>query len=106
MLIKCTDRQVCMMAAAAVNASKAVGMGQLHYDASEVVHADDIMIDRSGMCYIDYWNGRMVKFYAQKKGEELWDFAETTKYDYQSWKGEYADYNDLFKQVCEGKNEA
>lgn len=99
MIIKCTDEQVKQMAAAAINSSRPMGLGFLHYQENTRTKPEELEIIHNSL-YIDYYKGRMVKFYARKAGENVWDFTpDEPRSDYQSWVGNYPTYQDLFNAI-------
>ncbi len=106
MKLKATDEQIKTMAALACNASRGFGMGMLHYDPKHEAKPSDIEIreddhDPAGfplrqnrrVINIDYWNGRMVKFWAQHRStfaENVWEITpDVPRGDYQSWASKY-----------------
>ncbi len=94
-----TDDHVKRMAAAAINASKAVGMGWMHFDKTAVITVDDIhVIPSEDVLSIDYYQGRMVKFHARRVSKDKWNFyPDTPTADYQSWCGKYPTWEKLFE---------
>lgn len=94
MIIQATDEQVVEMGKLAILASIPMGMGILHYDR-DLKSADiEIAVNTSGL-YIDYYQGRMVKFNGHKSADG-WSFSDEIRDDYQSWKCRYPSYQSLF----------
>jgi len=98
MIFKATEEQVKQIAANAVNASKPMGMGFLHY-TNRVFTNKDFNIDKFGL-NLDYVQGRMVKLNIKHKGDNQWQIihGEPT-YDYQSWINKYPTNQDLVNSV-------
>lgn len=97
MIIKdLTDEQVISMGKLAVMASSPMGMGFLHYQAG--LKPEDIQLEIRGDynpgLYIDYYQGRMVKFRGWKKPEG-WEFPDTISHEYESWIRTYPSYEAL-----------
>lgn len=97
MIIKnLTDEQVVKMAKLAIMASSPMGMGILHYDAG--LKSEDIQLeirsDYNPGLFVDYYQGRMVKFRAWKKPKG-WEFPDTISYEYESWIRKYPNYETL-----------
>lgn len=90
-ILRVTDEIVKKMAAEAINSSKAVGLGWMHFDKSQTITADDIHIV-DGRISLDYVGGRMVKFYARKQKDGDWQFPDGVSPDYQSWCVKYPTY--------------
>jgi hypothetical protein len=101
MVIECTDKVALQMAALAINASKPMGLGDLHYKKDskwdwsklEILHGDTISID--------YCEGRMVKFHARKVAEGKWHFSDHLALDYQSWLSTYHEWSELHRAAIE-----
>ena len=92
-----TDAQVIQMGKLAIMASVPMGMGFLHYQPG--LKAEDIQLEvRADGLFIDYYQGRMVKFYARKK-EDGWHFPDAVSRDYQSWVDTYPSYDALVDAV-------
>lgn len=87
------------MALLAVNASIPVGMGFLQYSPTNY-ELGDIPEPNGNYYSIDYFQGRMTKFYAKKTGE-TWEFLDTPQSDYQSWSRKYPTYESLYKAAKE-----
>jgi len=97
MVMEVTDEQVKHMAAAAINASKAVGMGWLHHDPTMNITPDDIHIVDNYLS-IDYFQGRMVKFHARKTEDGKWKFhPDDLSPAYQSWCLKYTSWEMLLE---------
>lgn len=96
MQINVTDEHLRCMAAAAINASKPVGLGWLHADPSTVVTADDVHIVE-GYLSIDYYQGRMVKFHARKQDGAWTVHPDNLSLDYQSWARTYPTWEMLIE---------
>lgn len=112
MILKCNDAQIIKMATLAVNASKPMGMGILHYvpgdytesKVIEVANLDLVCNKINGTrINIDYFGGRMVKFYARYTPEG-WNVDDEIQIDYQSWKSKYPSYQALLDAVIELEN--
>lgn len=97
MIITATDEQVRQMMALACNASVPAGVGFIHYNFKHKA-SGPVMIEfmTKREAYIDYWNGRMVKFYGQKVAENQWQFSDKVNIEYQSWANKYPSYQALF----------
>lgn len=92
MRFKATDEQVKQMAANAVNASKPMGMGHLHFEPSNKFQPDAFEISKDGL-FLDYVGGRMVKLSLRKLSANLWETpSRPPTHDYQSWVGTYSGY--------------
>lgn len=98
--MKLTNEQVVKMAKLAILASVPMGMGFLHHNPN-LTEADltDIKVKDGGL-YIDYYQGRMVKFNATWNtnigGERDWTFG-FENIEYQSWLHKYPSYDELAK---------
>ena len=117
MKIKCTKEQMLLMAALAVDASSAMGWGQLHYqarlytvkDVERCLNDDGIFggakfDKRPNEIHIDYLDGRMVKFDAKQDGDS-WDFfPDTPNKEYQSWSVNFATWQNLFDTATHPEN--
>lgn len=91
--MKLTDEQVIKMAKLAILASVPAGLGWLHADATLTEERiDDLEIEYNSL-YVDYYQGRMVKFQAKKNGDE-WTFGNV-HHEYQSWIRKYPTYEAL-----------
>lgn len=100
MILKATDVEVVEMAKLAIMASKPMGMGYLHYNHGLKMEDIDIPIP-VGDLSIDYWQGRMVKFYARRAGID-WNFMpDVLDQEYQSWCVVYKDYSELLRAAQE-----
>lgn len=97
MIIKATDDQVIEMAKLAIMNSIPMGMGFLHF-RSELKKEDINLEIINGEVYLDYVQGRMVKFWATKK-EDGWKFDDSINPEYQSWCSKYPSYQALFEAV-------
>lgn len=97
MILAATDAQVKKMAVLAINASKPMGLGYLHYKPGDI--SPDVIEMGGEELYIDYYEGRMVKFFGRKKEEGKWEFRDDVNPDYQSWCMKYNGYDALFKEV-------
>ena len=94
-----TDNHVKRMAAAAINASKAVGLGWMHFDKTATITVDDVhIIQGDNQLSIDYYQGRMVKFHARRIDKDKWNFSpDNLTPDYQSWCEKYPTWEHLFE---------
>lgn len=95
MLIPATDAQVIEMGKLAVLASRPMGMGFLHHDASLTKAQIDLEV-RGNSLSIDYYQGRMVKFYGRKQADG-WEFSDQISSEYESWIRTYPSYRELFE---------
>lgn len=97
---KLTTEQVERMAKLAILASKPVGLGIMHYSPN-LKESDILLLDsaQDGDIYVDYYQGRMVKFHATRDSEGFWEFSDTISEDYQSWKEKYSGYAELILAV-------
>lgn len=88
MLIQATDEQVKRMGVLAVMASRPMGMGFLHYkpdlSAADVEAQLEVTTGFKPGLFIDYFQGRMVKFRAWKKADG-WEFPDSISHEYESW---------------------
>lgn len=98
-IVNLTYEQVIEMAKLAILASRPVGLGFLHYQSD--LKKEDIEIKCSHVgVHIDYFQGRMVKFYADKlESTGEWFFPDVTNYEFQSWKSRYDSYRELAEEV-------
>lgn len=94
MIIVATKEQVIKMAKLAIMASVPVGMGFLHHRPD--LKEEEIQLEEPS---VDYFCGRMVKFWARDNKDGSWDFADTIRDDYQSWINIYPSYQALFEEV-------
>lgn len=105
--IELSDKVLVEMAALAVEHSVPVGLGRLHFRPLTPEYSREIReriardyITQGGI-YIDYFDGRMVKFNHANKGfgpdgiKRIQSFNDTISSDYQSWKQEFANYEEL-----------
>ena len=91
--MKLTDEQVIKMAKLAILASVPVGMGHLHHQP-DLTEDDITNIEiNNGRITVDYYQGRMVKFYG-KKETTGWEFG-ACHHEYQSWIRKYPTYEAL-----------
>jgi hypothetical protein len=106
MIIEATDEQVLAAAARAIAASRPVGLGFLHFtpadDKSDLKEIKQRMNDR--FIDIDYFHGRMVKFFMRRVGVHQpgginkWHVDDYIRLDYQSWEATYTSYRELFQE--------
>jgi hypothetical protein len=104
MKFKATTEQIAQVAANAVNAATAAGMGILHYDSAHKFTKEDFLhnIERfGGYLDLDYVEGRMVKLYIHPSSPKgYYECREDDpKPDYQSWCHTYHTYADLLKSA-------
>lgn len=99
--MKLTNEQIIKMAKLAIMASVPMGMGFLHHKP-DMTEADitDLEVDGNGL-YIDYYQGRMVKFCASKYPDGSWSFGNVS-FEYQSWICKYPSYEKLAEMVIKG----
>ncbi len=97
MRFKATDDQIKQIAANAVNASRPMGMGFLHYQPEHEFKPEDFTMDKGGL-YLDYVQGRMVKLYIHKDLDE-WVINGEPRSDYQSWCHKYPTYESLVNSI-------
>lgn len=94
MHVRATDEQLKKMAALAVNASRPMGMGFLHFQNREYKPEE---FDVSKGLSLDYHQGRMVKLYVNRAVNsdiiKLPDNAPDI--EYQSWASKYPTYRAL-----------
>lgn len=95
MLIPATDAQVEEMGKLAVLASAPMGMGFLHHKPDLQKDAIVLDVNERGL-FIDYYQGRMVKFRGWKK-QNGWEFPDQISSEYESWIRTYRDYRELFE---------
>lgn len=106
MRLSLTDDQVREMARRAILASEPVGLGFLHYRPGLKLEEINLKgLDRSDDTinpgiFVDYYEGRMVKFASWKQPDGTWKFHDETSHDYQSWKSTYDSYEVLAKEVA------
>jgi hypothetical protein len=106
---KATELDVYKVCTAAINASKPVGLGKIHYKekvytVDEVIqklttnHSDNL---KGAWLYIDYFEGRMVKLTIDRhyRDRETWAFRGFPHPDYQSWAETYPTYEALTHSV-------
>jgi len=98
MRFKATEQQILQMAANAVNASKPMGMGFLHYQPNNQFKPEDFIIKKNGL-YLDYVQGRMVKLFIHKIEDNEWEVIGEPRCDYQSWCSKYPAYEDLINSA-------
>ncbi|PHR96674.1 MAG: hypothetical protein COA78_28460 [Blastopirellula sp.] len=101
MIIPGMTRELALqMAANAVNASHAVGMGHLHYTAVDYTPEDMVKNEReNGTLDFDYFEGRMVKLTIRCTDGKYQTYNGSTRADYQSWAGTYPTYVALVQSV-------
>lgn len=95
MLLEATDADVIEMGRLAVLASVPMGMGHFHHQP-DLKKSDIAIALRSGGVNIDYYAGRMVKFWALKV-EGGYEVADRISPDYESWISTYPSYVALFE---------
>lgn len=100
MRFKATDKQLATVMANAVNASRPVGLGFLHFDDSKKYTPDDFIDElktNTGWVNLDYVGGRMVKFRLTPEKDGYYEIADSAipQSDYQSWCGTYRTYREL-----------
>lgn len=100
MIINVTDEEVIEMGKLAILASKPMGLGIFHFNPHLKKEDINLKISERGL-YIDYYEGRMVKFYARKTTNG-YDFNERISADYQSWICKYDSYETLALIVHNG----
>lgn len=109
-----TEDDVYKICTNAINASKPVGLGKVHYkekvytfdEVKEKLttnHTDNL---KGAWLYIDYFDGRMVKLTVNRHYEDVgWSFSGSNPNpDYQSWADTYPTYHDLFCSVFKGES--
>lgn len=90
-----TKVQVAQIAANAVNASRPVGMGLLHFEAREYKPEEFRFGEELAM---DYVQGRQVKLCVRKVVGDQWEIAGGgPSLDYQSWSTAYPTYEKLIE---------
>ena len=103
MRILATDEQMKRMAANAINASRPAGMGYLHYKAESKFDSSAVEIlngTTKPYLKVDYHEGRMVKFYADKLEEGVWEVRDIDlDPEYQSWYLEYPTWQAIVESV-------
>ena len=98
MKIIATDEQIKQMAANAINASRPMGMGFLHFNPDSVTTANDLEAEHNGL-FVDYFEGRMVKFSAWKH-KDHWEVRDENPHpEYQSWCTKYPTWQSLAASV-------
>ena len=97
-IIQATDEQISQMAANAVNVSSPAGLGYLHFNAATKFTAADFTPGEREL-YLDYVEGRMVKFYVRRHGANKWQANYEPRTDYQSWAFTYPTFQALAKSV-------
>lgn len=97
MKIRISDESVVTMGKLAVLAASPVGMGMLHFNAG--LKFDDIKFSehesRPEQLSIDYYQGRMTKFFGRKIAGGEWEFSDDIRSDYQSWCSTFPSYEQL-----------
>lgn len=86
-----TEDQVKSIAALAVNASKPMGMGFIHFQDREYLPEE---FDVAGGVHLDYCDGRMVKLSITKE-QGCWSIDDRISIDYESWMSTYPTVQDL-----------
>jgi len=86
---RATDEQIKTIMANACNASTPMGMGRLHYDASEEFKPDDFNLSEKDDAFLDYVQGRMVKLLIKRLKDGNWSMRNEVREDYQSWCRKY-----------------
>ena len=94
MELRLSDQEVIKMAKLAILASRPVGLGFLHHMPKLKEEDIQLEVNDNGL-YIDYYQGRMVKFNASKIDKGMWYFNDTINPEYQSWIGSYPTYEAL-----------
>ena len=92
-----TVDQVKLVAANAINASKPVGLGYLHYQPKEYT-INDVSLAESGI-YIDYHEGRMVKLNLHRVSDSEWRVSSYVDPEYHSWASTYPSMQDLLQSA-------
>jgi len=101
MEVQLTEEQAKQLAANAINASKPMGMGWLHYTPTSYTLEDAARCISDRGINIDYFEGRMVKLYVRRNGD-MYSFNDgEPRGDYQSWCVEYPTYQALIDSVLE-----
>jgi hypothetical protein len=96
MIFEATEEQVRRLFAVAVNASRSVGLGFLHYDNREYIPEEFEEHDLARG--LDYHAGRMVKLWVTRMGPGRWSLPDgLPRPDWQSWCGRYPTYPDLLR---------
>lgn len=100
MLVKIDDADVIKMGQLAVMASSPMGLGHFHFDPNlkeeEEVELPQIPFESNARgLFIDYFQGRMVKFRAWKKENGRWEFPDEISSAYESWVHKYPSYQAL-----------
>lgn len=104
MRFKATDEQLATVMANAVNASRPLGMGFLHFDESKTYTPEDFMDElktNTGWVSLDYVGGRMVKFRLIPEKDGYYEIADSAvpQSDYQSWCHTYPTYKELISSA-------
>lgn len=91
MKFQATTEQVKQIFVNAINASKPMGMGFLHFDEREYTVDDLEGLDTSEAMNADYIDGRMVKLAIFPKRDSTWETMDNHQAspDYQSWVSAY-----------------
>lgn len=94
-----TEQQARQIAANAVNASAPMGVGIMAFD-DKVYSPDDVQqcVSDRGI-NIDYFDGRMVKLYIRRDGDDWILPTHSPRHDYQSWVTTYPTYEALFQSA-------
>lgn len=99
MKIVATEEAVVEAAKKAIAASVPMGLGFLHFRLQD--HVPDDAEVRECLTHegidIDYFRGRMVKFWLRRIGPDTWEAQDTVSPEYQSWCRKYPSYQALFE---------
>lgn len=101
---RATKDQMIDIALNAINASAPIGLGILHYKEKEYTREDFLeqfpQFYDHGVVDIDYFHGRMVKFYVCKERDsELYVVRDAIRSEYQSFSHSYPTMKSLLMSV-------
>lgn len=104
MIFTATEEQIYQIFTNAINASKPIGLGKIHYkDVLYTVNevrqwATPNRVGFGAWFEVDYFEGRMVKLSVYRKDDQ-WILRGEPKIDYQSWSRVYPTYEALVESV-------
>lgn len=89
MIVEMTKDEIANVMCCAINASIPMGLGRLHYKNKKYTPEDVKFLIDKDFYSLDYFDGRMVKLYIDKVGNNKFNISDRTNPEYQSWAIKY-----------------
>lgn len=98
---KATKEQIRQIGANAIDYSRPMGFGYLHYRSDQFIRTEDIELE-DGNLNLDYVAGRCVKLFIRNIGDDTWEIPESPTPDHQTWVRRYPTNESLVESVVKG----